>query len=64
MITSFILLGYVSLQRYIDQINLIDYPSCTVPVTFADKQIDKKDTTYKPISDSDKLVWDKCNILR
>jgi amidase len=30
-----------------DQINLIDYPSCVVPVTFADK-------------DMDQLVWDKC----
>ena len=43
-----------------DQINLIDYPSCVVPVTFADQDIDKKDTSYKPISDLDKLVWDKC----
>ena len=31
-----------------------------VPVTFADKNVDKKDTSYKPISDLDKLVWDKC----
>ena len=42
------------------KINLLDYPSCVVPVTFADKDIDKRDTSYKPISDLDKLVWEKC----
>ena len=31
-----------------------------VPVTFADKAIDKRDSTYKPVSDLDKLVWSKC----
>ena len=35
-----------------------------VPVTFADKAIDKRDTTYKPISNMDKLVWSKCTNLR
>ena len=43
-----------------DQINIVDYPSCVVPVTFADKDIDNKDTSYKPIDDLDKLVWEKC----
>jgi len=43
-----------------NQVNLIDYPSCVIPVTFADKDIDKKDNSYTPISDLDKLVWDKC----
>jgi amidase len=43
-----------------NEINLLDYTSCVVPVTFADKAIDKKDTNYKPISDLDKLVWEKC----
>ena len=31
-----------------------------MPVTYADKNIDKRDETYKPISDLDKLVWSKC----
>ena len=42
------------------QINLLDYTSCVVPVTFADKEIDKRDATYKPVSPHDKLVWEKC----
>ena len=39
---------------------MIDYPSCAVPVTFADKDIDKKDTSYRPISELDELIWSKC----
>lgn len=35
-----------------------------VPVTFADKAVDKMDATYKPISDMDNLVWSKCRDLR
>ena len=42
------------------QINVVDYPSCVVPVTYADKNIDKKDTSYTPINELDRLVWNKC----
>lgn len=31
-----------------------------MPVTYADKAIDERDTSYQPISDLDKLVWSKC----
>jgi len=48
--------GHVS---YTSWINAIDYPSCVVPVTFADKNIDKKDDSYTPIDDVDKDVWEK-----
>jgi hypothetical protein len=44
------------------KINLIDYPACVVPVTYADKEIDKKDSTYKPISAMDKHVWNNCSL--
>jgi amidase len=32
---------------------LIDYPVCTFPVTFADKNIDKKRTGWKPLNEKD-----------
>ncbi len=35
-----------------------------VPVTYADKTIDHKDISYKPVSDLDKLVWDKCTAFQ
>lgn len=60
MTMSGIHLGYLLHMKMTDQINLIDYPSCVVPVTFADKSIDLRDPSYIPISDVDKLVWDQC----
>ena len=52
-------LGYVPSRRA-DEINCLDYSTCVIPVTYADKNIDKKDNTYKPVSDKDKQNWDNC----
>jgi amidase len=31
----------------------IDYPVCTFPVTFADKSLDKRRTSWKPLNQKD-----------
>lgn len=41
---------------YATAINLLDYTSVVVPVTWADKNIDKKEEGYTPLNDMDKLV--------
>jgi len=41
---------------YASAINLLDFTSVVVPVTFADKSIDKKDENFKPLNDMDKIV--------
>jgi len=43
---------------YTEVINLMDYSAIVLPVTKADKTIDKVDPTYKPLSEEDKLNWD------
>jgi amidase len=45
---------------YASAINLLDFTSVVVPVTFADKDLDKKDTAFKPMSDMDKTVQAEC----
>ena len=44
-------------------VNLLDYTSCVVPVTLADKSVDKYDPQYKPISDLDKQVYETCKLF-
>ncbi|KAL6245427.1 Acetamidase [Rhinocladiella similis] len=41
---------------YASAINLLDWTSVVVPVTFADKEKDKKQTDFKPLSDIDGIV--------
>ncbi|KAK5276134.1 Acetamidase [Exophiala xenobiotica] len=41
---------------YASAINLLDWTSVVVPVTFADKDKDKKQTDYKPLSEMDGTV--------
>jgi amidase len=41
---------------YASTINLLDFTSVVVPVTFADRNIDKKNDDYTPASDMDKEV--------
>ena len=41
---------------YASAINLLDFSSVVVPVTFADKNVDKKNAEFKPLSDMDKTV--------
>ncbi|KAL2014079.1 hypothetical protein VTN00DRAFT_1604 [Thermoascus crustaceus] len=44
---------------YASAINLLDFTSVVVPVTFADKAVDKKKESYQPLNDLDKLVQDE-----
>ena len=48
---------------YASAINLLDFTSVVVPVTFADKSIDKKQEGYKPLNDLDKIVQEECEFL-
>ncbi|KAJ6443497.1 glutamyl-tRNA(gln) amidotransferase subunit A [Purpureocillium lavendulum] len=41
---------------YATAINVLDFTSVVVPVTFADKSIDVKDASFQPLSDMDKVV--------
>ncbi|KAI9158302.1 amidase-6 [Paramyrothecium foliicola] len=41
---------------YASAINLLDFTSVVVPVTFADKTIDVRDTSYKPLNEIDAAV--------
>jgi amidase len=45
---------------YASAINLLDFTSVVVPVTFADKSVDKKDEGFKPLSDIDGIVQAEC----
>lgn len=45
---------------YATAINLLDFTSVVVPVTWADKTIDKKQEEYTPLNDMDKLVQAEC----
>lgn len=51
---------------YASAINLLDFTSVVVPVTFADKALDPKKPDYKPLNKLDAEVQAecKCNILR
>ncbi|PMD62637.1 amidase [Hyaloscypha bicolor E] len=44
---------------YASAINLLDFTSVVVPVTFADKSIDKKQENYKPLNDLDKIIQEE-----
>jgi amidase len=39
---------------------LLDFTSVVVPVTFADKNIDKNKEDYKPLNDMDRIVQEEC----
>ncbi|KAL9085591.1 MAG: hypothetical protein Q9159_004630 [Coniocarpon cinnabarinum] len=43
---------------YTEAINLMDYTSTVIPVTAVNKDVDKFDHSYKPLSDFDKQNWD------
>ncbi|KUL81293.1 hypothetical protein ZTR_09124 [Talaromyces verruculosus] len=45
---------------YATQWSSLDYPGIILPVGFADKDIDLKDTTYKPINNQDQENYDIC----
>jgi hypothetical protein len=41
-------------------VNLLDYSTAVLPVTTVDKSVDVVDDGYKPISETDKKVWESC----
>lgn len=45
---------------YSTWVNFLDYTSVVVPVTNADRNVDKVDEGYKPIDDRDKGVYESC----
>jgi amidase len=45
---------------YASTINLLDFTSVVVPVTWADKSVDKKQEDFKPLGDMDKIVQAEC----
>jgi amidase len=45
---------------YASTINLLDFTSVVVPVTWADKAIDKKKEAYSGMNELDKVVQDEC----
>lgn len=45
---------------YASTINLLDFTSVVVPVTWADKSVDKKQENFKPLGDMDKIVQAEC----
>jgi amidase len=47
---------------YASAINLLDFTSVVVPVTWADKNLDKKKEGYEPLNPLDKLVQDECEL--
>jgi amidase len=49
---------------YTSSINLLDFSTVVVPVTFADKTIDAKDEGYTPLNDLDAAVHDDCKFCR
>lgn len=51
--------GY-TYYNYSIWVNLVDYTSVVVPVTSVDKNIDKKDSNFKAIDDTDQKTQDTC----
>ena len=43
-------------------INVLDYTSCTVPVTLANKDIDTVTQDFQPLSDLDQKMMNSCGI--
>jgi amidase len=48
---------------YQSVINLLDFTSVVVPVTYADKGLDPKQEHFKPLSDMDDIVQAECKTL-
>jgi amidase len=48
---------------YASAINLLDFTSVVVPVTFADKELDKKNEGFKPMNDMDQQVQAECKLV-
>ncbi|KAL8786464.1 MAG: hypothetical protein Q9213_002780 [Squamulea squamosa] len=45
-------------EAYTESINLLEYSVVVIPVTKADKSIDKYDHTYQPLNEADRKNWE------
>ena len=48
------------LQAYSEAINLLNYSTVVIPVTRADKTIDRAMPGYTPLNEIDELNWNAC----
>ena len=55
--------GLYQYYAYTSFVNVLDYPSCTIPVTTVDPKVDKKEENYKPRNEMDKSVEEVCKSL-
>lgn len=46
--------------NYTTWVNLLDYPSCVVPITYVDKKIDVPYENFKPLSEMDSELIQDC----
>lgn len=56
-------IGRLHLVAYSSIVDALDYPSIVIPVTTADKRVDKFDKEYKPLTDVDKKNWLACKYI-
>jgi len=47
---------------YLSAINILDWTSVVVPVTLADKAVDKKSEDHRPLSELDRKVQAECKL--
>lgn len=47
---------------YTESINLMDFSAAVIPVTIADKAVDKFDYDYQPLNESDRKNWKACKL--
>ncbi|RFU26570.1 hypothetical protein B7463_g9772, partial [Scytalidium lignicola] len=50
--------GRYDYYGYSTTTNLLDYTTAVIPVTLADKKVDLRDETYKPLNEEDRKVWE------
>ena len=50
----------ISHVAYTECINLMDYSVAVIPVTKANKMIDRFDHSYKPLNEIDRQNWEAC----
>lgn len=48
---------------YATAINVLDFTSVVVPVTFADKNVDVGPTNFVPLTDMDAAVHEECEFI-
>lgn len=61
--TAAILHNQFKYYGYATVINVLDFTSVVVPVTFADKNIDVKTAGFTPLTDLDATVQEGCELL-